>query len=272
MIDWQAAINSHLCPFITHQRAGLITDVDGTISPIVPHPDDAVVSERSKALLTALGKYLNLTGVISGRAAADIHERVGVPGLVYVGNHGLERWVDGQVQPDPSVDAYLPAIQTAKQEIERHLHPRMWIEDKVATLSVHYRQADNPDRIARDLAPQMQQIAAAHGLRFFEGRRIFEIRPPIAINKGTAFRHLIQEYALDAAIYIGDDVTDADALQAARDLRSSGSCYALGVGVESEATPSVVSETSDLSASGISGVEALLAWLLSAFKESSTCA
>lgn len=272
MIDWKTAIDSHLCPFVTHRRAGLLTDVDGTISPIVPHPDDAVVSERSKALLAALDKHLTLTGVISGRAAADIHQRVGVPILIYVGNHGLERWVNGQVQPDPTVEPYLSSIQGAKQEIEGHLRPHMWVEDKIATLSVHYRQADDPDRIARDLTPQMQYIADTHGLRFFEGRRIFEIRPPLAINKGTAFRHLIDEYDLDAAIYIGDDVTDADALRAARDLRSAGTCYALGVGVESDATPPVVSETSDLSASGISDVESLLAWLLSAFKESSTCA
>jgi trehalose 6-phosphate phosphatase len=161
-------------------------------------------------------------------------------------------------------------VQAAKHQIEPYLQPGMWIEDKETTLSVHYRQADVPDDIARKLTPQIVQIAADHGLRFFEGRRIFEIRPPIDVNKGTAFRHLVAEYRLDAAIYIGDDVTDTDAFRAARALRESGECYALGVGVESDVTPELVTETSDLSASGVSGVESLLAWLLSACKESST--
>lgn len=270
MLDWQAARESHLRAFATQARAGLLTDVDGTISPIVPHPDDARVSERSRELLEELSSCLTLVGVISGRAAADIARRVGVPDLVYVGNHGLERWVDGMVKPDPSAAAYRPQVQVAKHQIEPRLKPGMWIEDKQATLSVHYRQTADPDSIAQDMSPLIQQIAARQGLRFFEGRRIFEIRPPVDVDKGTAFRQLIDEYRLDAALYIGDDVTDTDAFRVARRLRESGRCYALGVGVESDSTPELVTETSDLSASGISGVESLLAWLLSACRESST--
>ena len=270
MLDWQAACDSHLRAFVTRSRSGLLTDVDGTISPVVLHADNAQVTDRSRELLANLSGCLTLVGVISGRSAADIAQRVGVPGLVYVGNHGLERWVDGKVQPDPSSIVYRPQVQVAKQQIESHLRPGMWIEDKQVTLSVHYRQAAEPDSIARELTPFIQQIAASLGLRFFEGRRIFEIRPPIDVDKGTAFHHLIDEYQLEAAIYIGDDITDTDAFRVARSLRESGECYSLGVGVESEVTPELVIETSDLSASGISGVESLLAWLLRACKESST--
>ncbi|MFN8453024.1 MAG: trehalose-phosphatase, partial [Anaerolineae bacterium] len=87
-------------------------------------------------------------------------------------------------------------------------------------------------------------------------------------NKGTAFARLIAEYALAAAIYIGDDVTDADALIAAQSLRRGGTCYALGVGVESDDTPAVLQDNADLLVSGVSGVEALLDWLLSVLSAS----
>ena len=268
--DWQAARESHLRFLTTRSRIGLLTDVDGTISPIVPHPDDAQITPRSRELLAALSGCLTLVGVISGRSAADISRRVALPGLVYVGNHGLERWIGGVTQPDPSAVIYEPQVQAARKQIEPHLRPGMWIEDKATTLSVHYRQAEDPDAVAREFTSQIKQIAADRGLSFFEGRRIFEIRPPIDVNKGTVFRRLVIEYRLEAAIYIGDDVTDTDAFRAARALRESGQCYALGVGVESDVTPELVTETSDLSASGVSGVELLLAWLLSACKASST--
>ena len=100
----------------------------------------------------------------------------------------------------------------------------MWIEDKKATLSVHYRQTQDPDQVAEAQRPRVKAIAEEHDLKFFEGRRIFEVRPPIEINKGTAFKAVIEEYNLDAAMYIGDDVTDVDALRVAQHLRGSGTC------------------------------------------------
>jgi trehalose 6-phosphate phosphatase len=243
---------------------GLVTDFDGTVSPIVRDPYGAQVTARSRELLRALGAALPLVAVVSGRSAADIQQRVGLPGLVYVGNHGLERWVDGQVEVHPQAAGYRPALEAAIHELEPIKPPGMIIEDKGVTLSVHYRQADDPDAIGAAYRPRVRDLAARLGLTFFEGR------PPVAVDKGIAFRRLVTEHDLGSALYIGDDLTDVDAFRAAHDLRRSGACYALAAGVESGGAPDAVRETADVLVSGVPGVEALLSWLLDARSASST--
>jgi trehalose 6-phosphate phosphatase len=150
------------------------------------------------------------------------------------------------------------------------MRPGMFIQDKEITASIHYRKAEDPDAVQRDLKPVMEGLAATHGLEFFEGRRIFELRPPIPVNKGTAFRRLCEQYRLDAAVFLGDDTTDAHGLTAARAMRAEGMCYAVGVGVESTATPAEVVAAADVFTSGVDDVETFLAWLLEVRSASSS--
>lgn len=269
-MHWQTATSTLLHSVTTSARVGLATDVDGTISPIVDHPDAAQVTPRSRALLDALRSRLALVAVISGRAAADVRDRVGVPGLVYVGNHGLEWWADGRIEIAPGAAAFRPALEAALDAIRAEQVPGIVVEDKGATVSVHYRQTADPAAVSARLAPVLQDIVSGHGLRLFQGRMVFEIRPPVDVNKGSAFYDLIIRYRLDAALYLGDDATDADALRMARRLREDGVCYAVGVGVESENMPPAVRKSADLLASGIQDVEAFLSWLLNACSASST--
>ncbi|NDJ54104.1 MAG: trehalose-phosphatase [Chloroflexi bacterium] len=267
---WQEVAETWLRQLVDGQRFGFITDVDGTISHIAPVPDEATVTEYSRHALSILAEHLPLVGVISGRAAADIHERVGVESLVYVGNHGLERWVDGDVMPNPDALQYRSALKAAKATIEEVLWPGMFIEDKRVTLSVHYRQAEDPDAVMTDLTSVMYDIADQHGVRCFEGRRIFEFRPPIDKNKGSALIELIADFELDTAIYLGDDVTDVDAFLMARRLRDIGTCYALAAGVESADgdTPQAVRDEADFLVTGVSDVESLLSWFVDAVRAS----
>ena len=269
-MNWQIPADDALDTLIRQPRLGLVTDMDGTISPIVGDPFGAQVTPRARDLLAALKAHLALVAVVSGRSAADVRERVGVPGLVAVGNHGLEIWADGALRLAPEGDAYRPAIQAAHRALGPLVLDGMVIQDKRITLSVHYRNVADPDAVEAVFEPIIQAVADENGLGFFRGRRVFELRPPVAINKGTAFRHLVADYALDGAVYLGDDVTDADALRAARDLRASGACYALALGVESDETPDSVRDSSDALLSGVSGVEAFLDWLLRAVSASST--
>ncbi|MFN8564045.1 MAG: trehalose-phosphatase [Anaerolineae bacterium] len=250
------------------ERVGLVTDVDGTISPIAPTPDAAQVPPRSRDLLRRLAGRLALVAAVSGRAADDLSARVGVPGLVYVGNHGLERLRDGESEALPEAIAARPALERVIAALRSRLLPGMILEDKGVTLSIHYRQSADPAAVEAAFAPLVEQISRENGLRYFRGKMIFEVRPAVEVNKGTAFARLIAEYALAAAMYIGDDVTDADALIMARSLRRAGTCFALGVGVESDDTPAVLQDNADVLVSGVSGVEALLDWLLSTLSAS----
>lgn len=268
--NWRSAVDTHLRACLEAGRLGLVTDMDGTISVIRLVPSEAHPTPRSRELLHALSLHLPLVAVVSGRAADDVRARVDLPELVYVGNHGLERWQDEQVVVDPSTNPYVADVAAVRDAVQPYLTPGAWIEDKRVTLSVHYRQADDREGFAREIAPRIRQQAEEHGLRTFDGRFIVEVRPPIDRHKGTIFADLIREYDLNAALFLGDDVTDADAMRVARQLRAEGLCYAIGVGVQSEAMPDVVAESADIFADDIADVEDLLDWLLKALSASSS--
>jgi trehalose 6-phosphate phosphatase len=253
-----------LTKLVSYPRLGLVTDVDGTISPIVDRPDAARVTPRCRELLQALQRHLALVAVISGRAAQDVQAMVDLAGVQVVGNHGLEWWCDGQVEIAPAVAAYRPALEAAAATVHTHLVPGMFVEDKGATLSIHYRRTADPAATADRLAALLPEIAGEHNLKIFRGNMIFELRPPVGIDKGSAFRQLVEKHQLDAALYLGDDTTDVDALRMARRLRDSATCYALGLGVESDHMPPALRDQADLLLSGVQDVEAFLAWLLNA--------
>jgi trehalose 6-phosphate phosphatase len=266
---WET-VKDELLKAIDKTRLGLVTDVDGTLSPIVGVPDAARVTPRNLELLATLEAQLTLTAVISGRAAEDVYQRIRLPGLVYIGNHGMESWQAGNVVVSPEAAAYRDNLSAATKEIKPILVTGMRFEDKGATLSVHYRQTDNPEKVANNLAPSMQSIAEKHGLHLTQGRMVFEFRPPVEIDKGTAFEELVKTYQLDAAFYLGDDTTDVAGFLAAWRLRESGQCLAYGLGVESQGTPQAVLTEADYLVQGVAGVESFLDWLSKACMASST--
>ena len=90
------------------QRSAILTDVDGTIAPIVLNPTDAAVPEPTRELLRALAERYALVGCLSGRRALDARRIVGLDELAYSGNHGFELLLPGdkEVRPDPSLDGH----------------------------------------------------------------------------------------------------------------------------------------------------------------------
>jgi trehalose 6-phosphate phosphatase len=266
---WENA-KSELLKAVDRQRLGLITDVDGTLSPIVDVPDEARVTPRNLELLAALGAQLTLTAVVSGRSAEDVYQRVGLPGLVYIGNHGMEWWENGKVIVSPTATAYRDNLLAATPEIKQKLVAGMRFEDKGATVSVHYRQTSHPEEVAKELTPVMRSIAQKHGLHLTQGRMVFEFRPPVEIDKGTAFEELVKAHQLQAAFYLGDDTTDVAVFLTARRLRETGQCLVYGLGVASQGTPQAVLTGADYLIQEVAGVESFLDWLSKARMASST--
>lgn len=244
-------------------------DVDGTISPIVVHPEEAKIPTNIKKLLAELSANIFLVGVISGRTVEDIVHRVGISDLVYIGNHGFERWINGESVIRPQVAQFRLALEAAMEDIRLlpELRAGMYIEDKGATISIHYRQSKLKKFVNEKVKPKIQAVAKRHQLVFSEGRMVFELRPPIKINKGTAFEKIVEEHKLDAALYIGDDITDIPGLLKTQELRKNTKCLSYGIGVKSGDRS--VLDASDFFASDIPDVEVLLSWLLMARKESS---
>jgi trehalose 6-phosphate phosphatase len=257
--------------------SAVVTDIDGTVSAIAPTPAEAMVDPGAKAALALLAERLTAVAVVSGRAPRDGVAMVGLPELIYVGNHGLERIARGTPWTHPVAAEAQPAIAAALAEIEIAARaaadvPWLLIENKGVTGTVHYRLA--PDQIAAAalLEPLARAAADRHGLRLTSGRMIFEVRPALAVNKGTAIRELAQDLDLRGIVFFGDDVTDVDAFRALRELREAGEAATLRVGVLGpDTSPAVLAEI-DMSVVGVPACAATLIALAARLAEEAEAA
>ncbi len=181
-------------------RAAILLDVDGVLAPIVPAPPDACVPEETRAELRRLHRRYALVACVSGRSGADAKRVVGVDELVYVGEHGLEL--------EPEAQEWSARLQELAATVA-------WedVELKPLTVSFHYRRADDEDG-ALALLEAVAARAREEGLVARFGRKVLELRPPVAAHKGTAVAHLLGERGLRRALYAGDDTTDLDAFAA----------------------------------------------------------
>lgn len=262
-VHWKSATDTLLKPTVSIERLGLITDMDGTISHIIETPEAAVVTPRNRDILSTLVLMLPLVAVVSGRAVRDLQSRIAIPGITYIGNQGLERWVNQGRVFDEKVRKYRKVLVSALDEVRSHLTVGMWIEDKYATASVHYRLTPEPDKAAQYLLPLLSTIAEHHGLSLNPGKRFYEFRPPINTNKGTVVRELAVEFELDALLYLGDGTTDIPGFEMARQLREEETCYGLGVAVtQNGISEAGVEEHADIITHGVKDVEEFLDWLL----------
>jgi trehalose-phosphatase len=200
----------------------LMLDVDGTLAPIAPRPDAAAVPPETRRIVAALAARADVrVALVSGRAAANARRMVGVSNLWVVGNHGAETiGPEGELSVDPQVAPYRVPIAQAARKLSSLVAPvpGVLVEDKTWTLSVHYRLAD-PAVVPR-LKLTVDSVAAGLGLRVSDGKQVFEVRPPVHVNKGTAVLHLARRLgALDeeaGVLFAGDDITDEDAFRLLR--------------------------------------------------------
>jgi trehalose 6-phosphate phosphatase len=243
--------------------SAVVTDIDGTVSAIAPTPAEAIVDPGAQAALALLAERLAVVAVVSGRAPQDGAAMVGLPELIYVGNHGLERIVRGTPWTHPVAAAAQPAIAAALAEFESAARaaadvPWLLVENKGVTGTIHYRLAPDQTAAALLLEPLARAVADRHGLRLTLGRMIFEVRPALAVNKGTAIRELAQDLGLRGIVFFGDDVTDVDAFRALRELREAGEAATLRVGVLGpDTSPAVLAEI-DMSVDGVPACAATL--------------
>jgi trehalose 6-phosphate phosphatase len=242
-------------------RAGLVTDVDGTISPIVPRPEDARVLPAARQALRVLCGLVTLVAVVSGRAAAEARKMVGIDELIYVGNHGFEVLAapGRTAELVPAAQPWVPRLAEVLEQIQAQIRqPGIRIENKGATASLHYRLAPDPERAQRELLEILTQTALPTGLRFEAGRMVFNLLPPLGISKGSAVSWLAAEHRLDRLVYLGDDETDAHAFRTLRVLRQSGEVRTLGIAVVGSETPASVRQLADAALPSVDAVADLL--------------
>jgi trehalose 6-phosphate phosphatase len=267
-VHWLDARETLFADLLKNTRLGVFSDFDGTLSPIVQERDKAAISVGRRQMLAELSERLPLVALVSGRAVADLRARVDLPQVIYIGNHGFERWTAEGVSLSPQAQHFREGLQAFIHTVE--LHPGMDLEDKGTTLAIHYRNVPDPVSVQESYPPLLEALAAKNGLKFSQGRMVFEIKPPLKINKGTALELLVLEFELNAVLFMGDDVTDVDAMMKARELRELGKIAAVNVGVESPEMPPAIRDYSDVFATGTDDVESLLGWLLTAISASAS--
>ena len=241
---------------------GIFLDLDGTLAPIMPRPDDVTIpSEVSRLIRRLSHAYLAVT-VVSGRPAAGAKRIVGNAELAYIGNHGFETLLPGHaVVVCEEAKPYIPGIRELIdycRHNEKMAESGIWLEDKTATMSFHFRRAHDPEQAVAFIRENFFPKIEALGLAVTEGRKVIEVRPPMPVNKGVAVGQLLDRLDCRQAIYIGDDTTDVDALRELRKRQRRKDHIMIGVGVISEEMPKEIARYSDLLVERISGVEQVL--------------
>lgn len=245
-------------------RLLLATDYDGTLAPIVDEPAKAWPPPFTVRLLERLTERLAAVAVISGRDTAALLERLPIPRLILFGNHGLERrrGPDWEILADAR--PWRERLNAVADELQRDpalARPGVAVERKALSLSIHYRGAPDPEREGARLRPLVEAHGARYDLQVHAGRRVWELRPPVAADKGRALAALLDEIRPDAAIYIGDDLGDRPAWEALRSFRG----IQLAVGVVSPEVPAEAYAVCDLVLDGPHAVQQLLAALAEQF-------
>ena len=220
-------------------HVALLSDYDGTLTPIVSRPDEAILSSEVREKLYALAKNPTFSvGIISGRPLSEIKAMVGIEGIYYAGNHGLEIDGPGLKLINPAAKATQPEIKDLTRQFSAKLASieGVIVEDKGLSLSIHYRLVKKDEvNIVAEIFHQITSPRLREGkIKVTSGKKVWEVRPPIDWHKGKAVEAIIKEmkavikYERLLTIYLGDNTTDEDAFKVIH--RPQG--WSIFVGVE----------------------------------------
>lgn len=240
------------------RHSGIFLDFDGTIGDISAAPAAARLDPRTEELLSTLSRRYPMC-VMSGRRAADLASLVGLSRINYIGVHGME-WMEEEAHIDPEVLPHLPTLNRAREELRTALAglPGIILEDKLVSVSIHFRGAPDEEDEAARLA---EGLADTLGLKVWRERMTMELRPPVNIDKGTALIRMARGWRLKRALYAGADLTDVYAFRGLRYLMKEGGFDGVAIAVLSDETPIELEAVADLTVDGPEGLLSLLAQL-----------
>jgi len=205
---------------IKNKRLLLLFDFDGTLTPIIPDPDKVRLSGLARKYLKKLSKKKHVDiGIISGRSLEYITRAVGVKGVYYAGNHGLEVKGPKGVFFYPSSKKYSPYLKEIADALRKRLAgiKGAGVEYKKLSLSLHYRRVFDRDivRLRSIFGKVVKPYVKKSRVRITSGKKVLEVRPPVLCDKGDAVKEIEKMTGRKGAvkIFIGDDLTDEDAFR-----------------------------------------------------------
>lgn len=206
---------------LENRRAALFLDYDGTLTPIVSQPEDALLAEEMRDVLRQLAE-LCMVAVVSGRDRGDVEPLVALDDLVFAGSHGFDIKGPNLRLEHEGGRSCLPDLEAAERELRARIEtvPGARVERKRFAIANHYRNVAESD-VPR-VEEAVRDVQGRHPrLRLSGGKKVFELRPDIDWDKGRAVLWLLEALKLDDSrvlpVYIGDDVTDEDAFAALAD-------------------------------------------------------
>jgi trehalose-phosphatase len=246
-------------------RCLLCLDFDGTLAEFVGNPDEARLPPQTELALRALAGRDGLSlAVVSGRDRSDLQRHIGIPGLIYAGNHGLDISGPGFAFVEPAAASRVAELHELAGELTARLQgiEGAIVEDKGLTLSIHYRMVAEP---AVEEVRRLVHAALAgtnHPFVLVAGEKVYEIRPRVSWTKASAVAWIRERLGKPdpLPIYVGDDATDEDAFAA---LREDGISVKVRTGGETAANYSL---------DGPVEVRKFLQWLDDVLRQCNGCA
>ncbi|MEJ2092149.1 MAG: trehalose-phosphatase [Syntrophobacterales bacterium] len=222
------------------KKLAFFLDYDGTLTPIVSRPEEAVLSPEMRQTVRELANHC-FVAIISGRDLQDVEKLVELDNIYYAGSHGFDiSGPKGQHLEHQTGTEFLPVLDQTEKSLRHHLEdkiPGVQVERKKFSIAVHYRRtAADRVREVEEIVDQAQR--KSKGLRKTSGKKIFELQPDLDWHKGKALLWLSEQLGLGSSevlpLYIGDDVTDEDAFKVLKDR-------GIGIAVQEEAAPTAAS-------------------------------
>jgi trehalose 6-phosphate phosphatase len=210
------------------------TDFDGTLAGIEEDPDAPEIAPGNREALTTLRDHDQVrVAVISGRELADLRPRIGIEGIDYAGNHGLEIHRDGDTTVHPVAAKRGRDLEKIVADIEDRLADTdCFVEDKSVSATVHYRTAPERAEEVHEVVASAVERVAPDGFELSTGKNIVELTPAVAWDKGRALSLFAADDKDWLSMYVGDDTTDEAAFEA---LSADGIGIHVGPGTETAA-------------------------------------
>lgn len=215
----------------------LLFDYDGTLTPIVKNPKDAV---PPPGLIEALERLCadekNIVYIISGRDAIFLQKHLGsIPALGMSAEHGCFLKEPGASEWTDLTENIDMSWMLDVEEIFKYYEARTlgaFVEKKTSSVTWHYRNADPQFGLfqAKECQALLESMQERMPIDILKGKKNIECRPAHT-NKGEIVKRLLYTSPdVEFALCVGDDKTDEDMFRALKMLRSSASLDGHSVG------------------------------------------
>ena len=202
--------------------SALLLDLDGTLLDLAPTPDSVVVPAGLPDTLRALRDRLDgALAIVTGRPVETIDALLGDAPYAVAGEHGgAVRHAPGEALQRPPLPAP-PAELLAAAERLAATHAGVLLERKARGFALHFRAVPESGPVMHDALAEV--LAGSSTFELLQAHMLWEVRPR-GMDKGKAVQALMARapFAGRTPVFIGDDVTDEDAMRAVRALRGAG--------------------------------------------------